>query len=334
MFRPNRGVVVDAVVLDRFGGPEALHLQAVTPPAVRPGWTRVHVRAAALNWHDVLVRRGLYKSPLPHIIGADGAGVTDDGDEVVVLPSLFWGPREASPAAGWEILGDTRAGTYAEIVSVPHDCVAPRPAGFSWNESAALTLVGVTAFRALITRARLAQGESALILGAGGGLALMATAIARAVGARPYVTSSSTGKLERARRSGAEDGVLYTVEDWPDLARSMSPGGEGFDVVLDSVGTWSDALTTLRPGGRLVVLGASRAERSTIEARPFYFGQYSLLGTTMGSPGDLRGLLRLVEEGALAPPVIDSTFPLADAAAAHRRLESGEAFGKITLSIS
>jgi NADPH:quinone reductase-like Zn-dependent oxidoreductase len=334
MFRPNRGVVVDAVVLDRFGGPEALHLQAVTPPARRAGWTRVHVRAAALNWHDVLVRRGFYRSPLPHIIGADGAGVTDDGDEVVVLPSLFWGSREASPSDRWEILGDTRAGTYAEIVSVPDDCVAPRPSGFSWNESAALTLVGVTAFRALITRARLARGESVLILGAGGGLALMATAIARAAGATPYVTSSSAEKLERARRSGAEDGVLYTVVDWPRSARSMSPGGEGFDVVLDSVGTWSDALTTLRPGGRLVVLGASRAERSTIEARPFYFGQYSLLGTTMGSPADLRGLLRLVEERTLAPPVIDSTFPLADAAAAHRRLESGDAFGKITLSIS
>lgn len=325
---------MDAVVLEQFGGPEALRLGPVTAPTPREGWTRVRLRAAALNWHDVLVRRGLYHSPLPHILGTDGAGVTDDGEEVVILPSLFWGSRDAAPSQDWEILGDRRPGTYAEQVMVPDDCIAPRPPGFSWDESAAMSLVGVTAFRALVTRARLTRGERVLILGAGGGLAQMAVAIARAVGAVPFVTSSSDEKISQAREIGAADGVRYTTDDWPELAAAMTPGSEGFDVILDSVGTWSHALRALRPGGRLVVLGASRAEESTIAARPFYFGQYSILGTTMGSPADLRGLLDLISNGTLAAPIIDSTFPLADAEAAHRRLESGDAFGKITLSIS
>ena len=324
---------MDAVVLDRFGGPEVLSLRSMPEPPARPGWTRVRLRATALNWHDVLVRRGLYGSPLPHVLGADGAGATDDGQEVLILPSLFWGDREAAPAPQWEILGDTTPGTYAGYVSVPDGCLAPRPAGFSWAESAALPLVGVTAYRALVSRARLEPGESVLILGAGGGLALAATAIAGAMGATAFVTSSSIEKIEHARESGARDGVLYTSPDWPEQARAMSPGGAGFDVVLDSVGTWTDSLRALRPGGRLVVLGASRADESTISARPYYFGQYSLLGTTMGSPADFRGLLRLVSDG-LPAPLVDSTFPLADTRDAHRHLESGTAFGKITLSIS
>jgi NADPH:quinone reductase-like Zn-dependent oxidoreductase len=325
--------MMDAVVLDRFGDAGALNVTRVPRPGERYGWSRVHLRAAALNWHDVLVRRGLYASPLPHIPGADGAGVAPDGEPVHILPSLFWGARQAAPEPGWEILGDARPGTYAEYVSVPDECLAPRPPGFSWPEAAALSLAGVTAYRALATRARLTSGESLLILGAGGGLAPAATAIARALGARVFVTSSSPDKIAVARAHGAVDGVLYTADDWVAHARAMSPGGQGFDVVLDSVGTWSASLEALRPGGRLVVLGASRAEQTTIPARPYYFGQYSLLGTTMGSPEDFRGLLTLVSEGRLRAPAIDSEFALADAAAAHRHLESGTAYGKIVLNI-
>ncbi|WP_448255973.1 zinc-binding dehydrogenase [Microbacterium aurum] len=325
---------MDAIVMDEYGDADVLQLRRASVPAQQRGWTRVRLHAAALNWHDVLVRRGLYGSPLPHTPGADGAGTTPDGESVVILPSLFWGTRAAAPEAHWEILGDARPGTYAELVSVPDDCLATRPPGFSWAESAALALVGVTAFRALVARAALTAGESVLVLGAGGGLAPAATAVARAVGAHAFVTSSTRQKIDTAKDHGATDGVLYTAADWVAQARAMSPHGRGFDVVLDAVGTWSDSLQALRPGGRLVVLGASRAEEATLVARSFYFGQYSLLGTTMGSPQDFHGLLGLVAEGRLRPPLIDSEFELADAARAHRRLESGDAFGKIVLTIA
>ncbi|MCD9592058.1 zinc-binding dehydrogenase [Streptomyces sp. 8ZJF_21] len=325
---------MDAIVIEQFGDAEVLRPGRVPDPPSRSGWTTVRLHTAALNWHDVLVRRGLYASPLPHLPGADGAGTTPDGEPVVILPALFWGAREAAPAPGWELLGDARHGTYAQFVSVPDECLAPRPAGFSWAEAAALPLVGATAFRALVTRAELTAGESVLILGAGGGLAPGATAIAKAIGALPFVTSSSDEKIAVARTHGAVAGVRYTDEDWIDQARAMSPGGDGYDVVLDSVGTWGESLRALRPGGRLVVLGASQAEQATLAARPFYFGQYSLLGTTMGSPADFRGLFRLVAEGRLGAPTIDSTFALSDAADAHRRLESDRAYGKIVLLIA
>lgn len=325
---------MDAILIERFGAADVLRPGQASAPWSRPGWTTVRLHAAALNWHDVLVRRGLYGSPLPHIPGADGAGTTPDGEEVVVLPALFWGAREAAPAPEWELLGDARPGTYAQYVSVPDECLAPRPVGFSWAEAASLSLVGATVFRALVTRAELTAGESVLILGAGGGIAPGATAVAKALGALPFVTSSSNEKIAVAQSHGAVAGVLYTEEDWIDQARAMSPGGGGYDVVLDGIGTWEESLRALRPGGRLVVLGASQAEQTTLSARPFFFGQYSLLGTTMGSPADFRGLFRLVADGRLRGPTIDSTFALADAATAHERLESGLAYGKIVLEIN
>lgn len=323
-----------AAVLDAFGGARSLRVGEAPDPVERPGWTVVRLHAAALNWHDVLVRQGRYGSPLPHVPGADGAGTsTATGDEVVVLPSLWWGSDPSAPAPGWEILGDHRPGTYAELVQVPDEAVFPRPAGLDAVQAAGLALVGVTAFRALITRAGLSAGESVLVLGAGGGVAPMAVAIAVAVGAHAVVTSSSDAKIAAAVAHGAEGGVRYTRASWPEDATRLSPGGRGFDVVLDAVGTWSDSIRALRPGGRLVVLGASRAEQAELDVRSFYFGQYGVLGTTMGSPDDFRGLLALLQEGRIAPPEVDRTFPLAEAAAAHEYLETGAALGKIVLEI-
>jgi NADPH:quinone reductase-like Zn-dependent oxidoreductase len=319
----------------RFGGPDVLRPETVPDPGGEAGWVTVRLRASALNWHDVLVRQGRYRSPLPHVPGADGAGVrADTGEEVIVLPSLRWGADESAPSDGFEILGDHHWGTYAELVRVPADSLAPRPAGLSWEQAAALPLVGVTTYRALFSRGRLRQGESLLVLGAGGGVATMAVSLATAVGATAVVTSSSAHKIEQARGLGALDGVLYTDIDWPSHARSLSPGGRGFDVVLDSVGTWAESLACLRPGGRLVVLGASRAEQVTLAPRPFYFGQYELIGTTMGSPRDLAGLLALVQTYAVRPLPVSRAFALGEAAAAHAYLESGEGFGKVVLTPS
>lgn len=321
-----------AAVLREFGPAHNLRCEEVDEPAARPGWVTVRLRASALNWHDVLVRQGKYGSELPHVPGADGAGTRlDTGEEVVVLPSLWWGDDESAPGRDWEILGDHHAGTYAELVTVPAECVRPKPEGLNWHEAAALPLVGLTTYRALFTRGRLREGESLLVLGAGGGVATMAVQLAASAGAKVVVTSSSQGKVDSARELGAEDGVLYTDDDWSEQARRMSPGGRGFDVVLDPVGSWEEAVGALRPGGRLVVLGASRRSDAVLDVRRFYFGQYDLLGTTMGSPRDFRGLLSLVDGGVVGAPVVDRAFPLDQAAAAHEYLERGRGFGKVVL---
>lgn len=320
-----------AVVLHEFGGPEQLVPGEYPDPVAEDGWTVVRLHASALNWHDTLVRAGRYGSPLPHVLGADGAGTRlDTGDEVMILPSLWWGPREAAPGPSWEILGDYRPGTYAELVRVPSDCVLPKPAALSWEQAAALPLVGLTCSRALFSRGRLQAGESMLVLGAGGGVATTAVALASAVGARVFVTSSSQAKIDLACGLGASGGVLFTDPDWVAQARALSPGG--FDLVLDSVGTWSQSIGTLRPGGRLVVLGASQAETAPIDVRGFYFGQYELIGTTMGSRHDFAQLLELLDRYDVPPPVVDTVFPLDEAAAAHRYLEAGGGFGKVVLS--
>jgi NADPH:quinone reductase-like Zn-dependent oxidoreductase len=323
---------MDAVVLREFGGPEVLRLDRYDDPVSPRGWVTVRLQASALNWHDVLVRRGQYRSPLPHVLGADGAGVrTDTGDDVVILPSLGWGERAAAPANGWEILGDHRPGTYAELVSVPEECVLPRPPGLGLVESAALPLVGLTTYRALFTRGRLEARESVLVLGASGGVATMAVALAAACGARVTVTSSSPAKIEAARDLGASGGVDHAASDWVSQARECTPNGRGFDLVLDSVGRWSESVGCLRTGGRCVVLGASAATEALLDVRRYYFGQYELIGTTMGSPADMAGLLAFFDDHAVPPPVIDRTFDLGEAAAAHERLEAGTGFGKLVL---
>jgi NADPH:quinone reductase-like Zn-dependent oxidoreductase len=323
---------VQAILMRAYGGPAVLREETVPDPAAGPGCVLVRLEAAALNWHDVLVRRGLYGSPLPHVPGADGAGRrADTGERVVILPSLHWGGREAAPADGWEILGDHRQGTYAELVAVPAECVLPWPAGLDARQAAALPLTGLTVYRALFTRGRLAPGESLLVLGASGGVATMAVSLAAAAGARVFVTSASEAKIAAARELGAAGGVDHGQPGWTTEAREMSPRGAGFDVVLDSVGRWAESVACLRPGGRCVVLGASAAQQAVLDVRPFYFGQYELIGTTMGSPADMRGLLSFLAGHSVPPPVIDRALPLDAAADAHQRLESAEGFGKIVL---
>lgn len=322
-----------AAIMHEFGAATVLRPGEFPDPAPRPGWATVTLHASALNWHDVLVRQGRYESPLPHVIGADGAGVrADTGEDVVILPSLNWGDRDEAPGAGWEILGDRTPGTYAERVSVPTACLAPKPTGLNWSEAAALPLVGVTTYRALFTRGRLRAGESMLVIGAGGGIATTAIALAVAVGASITVTSSSADTIEHAVSAGARGGVLHSEQGWPEHARTMSPGNAGFDLVLDPVGRWREAVRALRPGGRLVVLGANAAQTADMDIRSFYFGQFDLLGTTMGSAKDFAGLLDMIDRCSVRAPVIDRAFPLDRAAKAHEYLEHGRTFGKCVLT--
>jgi NADPH:quinone reductase-like Zn-dependent oxidoreductase len=333
---------MNAIVLSETGAPEVLKLGSAPDPVPGPGEVVVALRAAALNRRDVFLRKGIAPSPLPVIPGSDGAGTVralgegvsghSEGDEVIVLPSLGWGGGEDAPAPGFRILGGPDDGTYAELVKIPAENVFPKPARLSWEEAAALPLGGLTAYRALVSRARIRPGETVLIIGIGGGVATIALHIARAAGCRVLVTSSSIEKIARARELGADAGVDYTDGDWVAAVRELT-GGTGVDVVVDSVGsTWADSINCLRPGGRAVVFGGTGGGKVQLTVRPVTVGQVSLLGTTMGSPRDFAGLLAAVAHQAWSP-VIDSVRPLGEVADAHAREEAGEHFGKLVLSI-
>jgi NADPH:quinone reductase-like Zn-dependent oxidoreductase len=330
---------VNAIQLTEPGPPEVLKLTSVPDPVAGPGEVVVELRAAAVNRRDVFLRKGIAPSPLPVIPGSDGAGVVRalgagvggvaEGDEVIIFPSLGWGGGEAAPQAGFRILGGPDDGTYAELIRIPAENVMPKPKRLSWEEAAALPLAGLTAWRALISRAALRPGETVLVLGIGGGVATFALHIARAAGARVIVTSSSDDKLTRAADLGAAVGINYTADDWVDQVKAQTGGG--VDVVVDSVGsTWADSVNCLRPGGRLVVFGGTGGGKVEMMVRPVTMGQVSVLGTTMGSARDFAGLLRAVAIQSWTP-VVDSVRPLAEVADAHAREEAGEHFGKLVL---
>jgi zinc-binding alcohol dehydrogenase/oxidoreductase len=324
---------MQAVRIHEYGPPSNLVFEQAPDPEAAAGEVVVELRAAAVNRRDTAVRRGAYGDfPLPLTPGSDGAGIRrDTGEEVVIHPGLRWGDREDTSGPEFGILGGPEDGTYAELVKIPAENVYPKPAQLSWEEAATLAVAGLTAYRALFTRAGLSQGETVLILGAGSGVATFAVPLASQAGARVLVTSSSAEKIERARELGAADGVEYTDRDWPEAVLELAGGG--VDVVLDSVGTtWNDSLRCLRAGGRAVVMGATGGVQSEVDVRPFYLRHLSLLGTTLGSPGDFERFLELVSK-ATWRPVIDSVRPLAEAAAAHERMEAGEHFGKLVLAV-
>lgn len=332
---------MNAIVLTETGPADVLRPGHAPDPRPSAGQVVVDIRAAAVNRRDLFLRRGIAPSPLPVIPGSDGAGVIRStgagvsgvapGDEVVILPSLAWGGGEDAPEPGFRILGGPDDGTYAEQIAVPAENVFPRPAGWSWEEAAALPLAGLTAWRALVTRARLLPGETVLVIGIGGGVATVALQLARAAGARAVVTSSSDAKIARAVELGADGGVNYrTTDDWPAAVRELT-GGRGVDVVVDSVGsTWAQSIAAVRPGGRVVVFGGTGGGTAELAVRPVTLGQVSLLGTTMGSPREFARLLAAVAARTWRP-VVDSVRPLADAASAHARIEDGEHFGKLVL---
>jgi NADPH:quinone reductase-like Zn-dependent oxidoreductase len=307
-----------------------LRYEEAPDPVVGPGEVVVELHAAAVNRRDLLVRNPpgpAYRFDLPLIPGSDGAGVRrDTGEEVVIYPGLGWGPREDAAGPDWRILGGPDDGTYAELVKVPAENVFPKPARFSWEEAAAFPLAALTAYRALFEIGGLVDDESVLVLGAGSGVSTMAVSLAAQAGCRVLVTSSSQEKIDRAKELGAEGGVLYTEDGWAEAAGPV-------DVVLDSVGsTWRESVKALRRGGRLVVFGGTGGPEVTIDVRALYLNWQSIRGTTMGSARDFAGLLRMVNRGRWHP-VIDSVRPLEEAAAAHERMQAGEHFGKLVLTV-
>jgi len=332
---------MNAVVLRDLGGPETLAVEQMPDPQPGPGDAVVRVRAAALNHRDAWIRQGQYAGiRLPIILGSDGAGEVVEvgesvdgariGQAVVINPSLDWGPSERVQGPTYRILGLPDHGTYAELVKVPAANLWPKPASMSWEAAAAIPLAGLTAYRALVTRARVERGETVLVTGIGGGVATLALLIARHLGARVLVTSGSDAKIEKARSLGADGGVNYKAEGWGKALQAMCDGGP--DVIIDSAGR--DAFPTLveilKPGGRLVTFGSTTGSTSTVEIRRIFWKQISVLGSTMGSPREFGQMLALFEGGPA--PVVDRVFPMAAAADAHRRMDQADQFGKIVLA--
>ncbi|MGH7524544.1 MAG: zinc-binding dehydrogenase [Gemmatimonadales bacterium] len=342
-----------ALCLIATGASPQLEIIDRPPPLLtRPTEVRIGIHAAALNHLDIWVARGtagLKTPPLPHVVGSDGAGTVLEtgrdvthvrpGDRVVINPGVSCGECE-SCAAGEEVycrafgvLGEHFPGTAAEEVVLPGRNVAAIRGDWSWAEAAAFPLSTLTAWRMLTTRARIAAGEQLLIWGVGGGVGVAALQIARHLGARAAVTSSSARKLERAQVLGAEIGINHAD---PALvpAEVKRHFGSGAHVVVDTVGapTWQHSLRALRPGGRLVTCGATGGPAVEIDLRRLFWFQWSLLGSTMGTSREFAAIVALGETGVLRPP-IDAVVPLAHASEAYRRLAGGEQFGKLVLEV-
>jgi NADPH:quinone reductase-like Zn-dependent oxidoreductase len=318
---------VKAIRIHEDGGPEVLRYEDVPDPEPKPGEVLIELRAAALNHLDVWVRKGMPSVPKPRILGADGAGIrVDTGERVVINPGLDHGGGRIS------VVGEHMDGTCAELVAIPEENVYAIPDDLSFEDAAAFPLVFETAYRMLVTKARLQEGEWVLIWGIGGGVATAALAIAKALGARTIVTSSSGAKLEQARGLGADETLNHAEEDV--AARVKEIAGGGADVVVEHVGeaTWKHSLNAARQEGRIVVCGATSGPNPPAMLHRIWWKQLHVLGSTMGTKADFEGAFGLVKSGR-AMPVVDSVYPLAETAAAHERLESGEQLGKVVLRI-
>lgn len=342
-----------AVRIHRNGGPEVLVLEEVPEPTCGPGQVKVRVRACAMNHLDLWVRRGRPDLTLsrPLVLGSDVAGEVAEcgpgveglraGDEVVVYPGMYCDRCAACAAGdqplcpGFHALGARPGsdGGYAEYVVVPARNVLPKPRGLSFVEAAAVPLAAVTAWRMLVTRARVRPLETVLVTGASGGVGTYAVQIARLWGARVIALAGTAEKARRLREElGADEAVVYRDQPWRERVLELT-GGRGVDVVLESVGraTWADSLAAAARGGRVVTIGQTTGPSAETHIPTIYLKQLAIHGVFMGSLAELMELLRHVERGAVRP-VVDRVFPLEQAADAHRYLESGQVFGKVVLT--
>ena len=311
-----------AIRIHEDGGPEVLRYEDAPDPEPAPGEVLVELRAASLNHLDLWIRKGLPSVPKPRILGADGAGLVD-GKRVVINPGIEHGDRIT-------VVGEHMDGTHAELIAVPETNVYPIPDGMSFEEAAAFPLVFETAYRMLATRAGLREGEWVLVWGIGGGLASAANVIAKALGARTIVTSSSDEKLGRVE---ADFKVNHGSQDVVEAVKEATDG-RGADVVVESVGeaTWQRTLQAAAQGGRITVCGATSGPNPPAALHRVWWKQLSIFGSTMGTKKDFEGAYELVKSG-LAKPIVDEVFPLSEARAAHERMEAGDQLGKIVLTI-
>jgi NADPH:quinone reductase-like Zn-dependent oxidoreductase len=328
--------LVKAVRIHEDGGPDVLRYEDVEDPTPRAGEVLVALRSAGMNHLDIWVRKGLPSVPKPRILGADGAGVVADlgegveafaiGDRVVVNPGI---PHDGRIT----VIGEHTDGTYCELKSIPAEQLYPLDDALSFEQGAAFPLTFETAHRMLVTKATVREGEWVLIWGIGGGVALAGFEIARALGARTIVTSSSRQKLKKARALGADVALDHANDDVVQAVKDAT-AGKGADVVVETVGeaTWERTLAAAAQEGRVVVCGATSGHSPPARLYRLWWKQLAVYGSTMGMPSDFEGAYDLIRSGR-ARIHVDSVFPLSEAARAHERLESGAQFGKVVLSI-
>ena len=321
-----------AIRIHEDGGPGVLRYEDAPDPVPGTGQVLIDLRAASLNHLDVWIRKGLPSVPKPRILGADGAGVVVSGDgfapgdRVVINPGLDHSDGRIT------VVGEHMDGTHAERIAVPAEQVYALPDELDFETAAAFPLVFETAYRMVVTKAQLREDEWVLVWGIGGGVSTASLAIAKALGARVIVTSGTDTKLARARELGADAALNHETDDVVVAVKELTSGGA--HVVVDNVGeaTWARSLAAARADGRICVCGATSGPNPPAQLHRIWWKQLTVYGSTMGSRTDFEAVYELVTSGR-AVPVIDHVFPLAEAAAAHERLEAGEQLGKIVLRI-
>jgi NADPH:quinone reductase-like Zn-dependent oxidoreductase len=338
-----------AILIREHGGLDKLEIAEVPDSVARAGEAVVRVRAVALNHLDIWLRRGVlgHKFPLPMIPGSEVAGIVESvddrrwkaGDEVIVAPGYSCG-RCAACLSGndplcrnFGIFGETVSGGAAEKMAVPIRNLIRKPASLSFAEAAAVPLDMLTAWHMLVARAQLRPGETVLVQAGGSGVGSAAIQIAKLWGATVYATTGTSAKAARATALGADETIVYTEADFVDEVRRLT-SKRGVDVVFEHVGgeTFERSLRALAKGGRLVTCGSTSGGEVTINLRLIFFKLLSILGSTMGSLGELHEIMKFVESGRLRP-VVDRVLPLSEVAEGHRILEAREAFGKIVFEV-
>ena len=340
-----------AVRFHAFGGSDVLSYEDVPEPVVGDEDALVKVKACALNHLDIWARQGTRseKIIMPHISGSDISGEVGQlgrlvkghnvGEKVLLAPGISCGFCEYcstgrdSLCQSYKIIGYETQGGYAEYVSVPERNVLAIPDQLSFEQAASIPLVFLTAWHMLMTRAQLAPGESVLVWGAGSGVGSAAIQGAKLSNAKVIATAGSDDKLEKAKKLGADWVVNHHTMDVPAEVKRIT-GGRKVDVVFDHVGqaTWNKSMRSMAPGGRLVNCGVTSGGKAEVDIRFLFVRQFSLLGSYMGGHGELLKVLTFFEEGRLKP-VVDSVFPLKEAAKAQDRMEKSHHFGKIVLQV-
>jgi len=341
-----------AVYLTGHGGNEVVSIGDRPMPERKPGEVLVRLHAATLNRVDLYMRdsgAGITHT-LPQIMGIDGAGVVQAvdeghselkvGDRVLLYPGVTCGHCEFCVrgeevlCTSMKLLGEHRDGTLAEYISVPARNAVPMPEGWSFEEAAALGVNHLTAWRMLMTQARLKPWETVLIFGIGGGVSLAGLQLAKAMGARVIVTSRESGKLDRALALGADAAICSSTQDVVKEVMRLT-GKRGVDVVFENVGAavWDSALKSLVRGGRIVTCGATTGDQPGADLRRVFIRQLQIYGSTLGNLAELRDLVRFCAQHQLRP-VMDQVYPLEQAHAALDRLASGQQFGKIALRLA
>lgn len=331
-----------ALYLEEAKGFDSVRVADVDTPTPKAGEVRVAVKAASINHRELFIVDGMYPGMVtPVTMGCDGAGVVDMvgdgvtdvkvGDEVVLYPARNWGPNREAPGADFGLLGMPFDGTIAEYICVPVDNIAPKPAFMTWEEAGAMPLTALTSWRALMFKGRLQAGETVLISGVGGGVATFGLAFAVAKGASVYVTGESEDVLARAKEMGAKDGLLFTDPEWRKKVGKMTGG---IDVVIDGAPSPSFAnyVRAINPGARVVIYGSTAGNEVKFNATDIFLKSASIVGTQVGDPVDFKEMLTFAGEHKIKP-VVEKTFPLAEAKEALLYLKEGHKFGKIVVTM-